>query len=312
MEINLGAFGTKPGIYKIINTQNGRAYYGSSYRLKQRAFEHKKALEKNKHGNSFLQHDFNKCGTVAFEFHVIEAFETNDKTVRLAAEQLLIDKYHDGGKQCYNIRKEANSREGCKPKNPIEFAKAASTKAKAMWADPTKREEMLAAQKAVTSSVEHRVMLSEAGLKAWDGNEDRRTKAVASHVSRWKIMDGERKEAIVAKSINSAAAKQNRKQTLRHRLETDPEFAEMYRQKGLKSVAKINANVVGKIYPGVISPDGTVYEQIVNLRRFAREHGLFPDGLRKILTGKYIHCKGWKLHDPKGLVPILYKTRMHA
>lgn len=48
-----------------------------------------------------------------------------------------------------------------------------------------------------------------------------------------------------------------------------------------------------KTWSGLVAPDGTVYNNIVNLARFSREHGLDYDTLWGVMTGKYRHHKGW-------------------
>ncbi len=50
------------GIYKILNTTNGRFYYGSTKKFKNRCQGHFSSLRANKHKNTFLQRDYNKCG----------------------------------------------------------------------------------------------------------------------------------------------------------------------------------------------------------------------------------------------------------
>jgi len=43
----------------------------------------------------------------------------------------------------------------------------------------------------------------------------------------------------------------------------------------------------------IISPDGTVYQNIVLVGIFANEHGLDGSSLRKMLKGRFRHTKGW-------------------
>lgn len=53
-----------------------------------------------------------------------------------------------------------------------------------------------------------------------------------------------------------------------------------------------------KTYDGFVSPDGTVYRDIVNLTQFARDHNLTPPALYHVHSGKHIHHKGWKKYIP--------------
>jgi len=91
------------GIYQIRNFINGRIYIGSSNRFKSRAYQHKSELEKGIHKNKFMQNDFNKCGTEAFVFEVLEVI--TEKENRKNVEQTYIDKFFDNCNNCYNIVK---------------------------------------------------------------------------------------------------------------------------------------------------------------------------------------------------------------
>ena len=110
---------SKDGIYRIINLINGRVYFGSCKSFKRRFLGHRNSLENNKHSNKFLQNDFNKCGSDAFIFEVLEV-TTGTKEERLKREQFYIDQYYDSQQQCYNLRKDAcDTREGRSANDPI-------------------------------------------------------------------------------------------------------------------------------------------------------------------------------------------------
>ena len=70
-----------------------------------------------KHANSFLQADFNKCGTDAFIFEVLDVID-GTKEHRLIKEDRYLKQYCDGCKNCYNMRSEARSGDGACLKNP--------------------------------------------------------------------------------------------------------------------------------------------------------------------------------------------------
>ena len=100
------------GIYRILNKTNGREYIGSTVRFKQRFREHFLSLKENKHHCQFLQADFNKCGSDAFIFEVLEFvpnfFEDRVewKKILVAKEQIYLDKsFEIGNSHCYNGRK---------------------------------------------------------------------------------------------------------------------------------------------------------------------------------------------------------------
>lgn len=102
------------GIYRILNLQNGRMYYGSTYEFRKRFKTHINSLLASRHENTFLQNDFHKCGKQNFIIEVIEVVE-GTKEERLLIEQKYLDQYYDYQKQCYNLRRYASdSREGRK------------------------------------------------------------------------------------------------------------------------------------------------------------------------------------------------------
>jgi group I intron endonuclease len=108
----------KSGVYKIINTKNGRIYIGSAKEFKRRGKQHLHSLKNNIHRNQFLQSDFNKCGEDAFEFHVLEVVEGKQKA-RLIVEQKYLDKHFDNQKKCYNFTKSTKATgRSCYSKDP--------------------------------------------------------------------------------------------------------------------------------------------------------------------------------------------------
>src|ERR1700726_4028557 len=60
------------GIYRIVNTLNGKFYIGSAVNLRIRRKNHFVTLRNNAHKNPYLQRAFNKHGEQAFTFEVIE------------------------------------------------------------------------------------------------------------------------------------------------------------------------------------------------------------------------------------------------
>lgn len=143
----------KNGIYRIRNIENGRVYYGSCTSFKRRYLSHSNLLETNKHGNKFLQNDYNKCGADAFIFEVVEVVEGN-KEERLVKEQQYVNEIYDTQKKCYNIRKnifdtrvgkknklsaDPTTDERCKPFSEERLAKHRET-LKQAWQDPELRQ----------------------------------------------------------------------------------------------------------------------------------------------------------------------------
>lgn len=54
-----------------------------------------------------------------------------------------------------------------------------------------------------------------------------------------------------------------------------------------------------RTYPGFMAPDGTIYENVRNLTRFAREHNLHTSGMCLVAQGKQSSHKGWTRYEPK-------------
>ena len=154
------------GVYRFTNILNGRTYYGSAKEFKVRWKGHEKSLLAKKHSNKFLQSDFNKCGSEAFVFEVLEVVD-GTKEDRLAREQIYLDMYHDNTRQCYNIRKLATSTHGV-----IHHAKKVYTDAmrfnmseaqKGKKASEETKDKMSAAHTGRVVSEETRAKLSAAG-----------------------------------------------------------------------------------------------------------------------------------------------------
>ena len=72
----------KSGIYKILNTVNGKAYIGSSENIKRRLKDHKGYLQNNKHPSTHLQNAYNKYGVASFEYSILEYCEVEILEVR--------------------------------------------------------------------------------------------------------------------------------------------------------------------------------------------------------------------------------------
>lgn len=70
-----------------------------------------------------------------------------------------------------------------------------------------------------------------------------------------------------------------------------------------KGVSKTGLNQAGKgnfrcLEFTIVSPDGVVHN-CRGIRAFAQENGLDECGLRSVLSGRSITCKGWRLENPR-------------
>jgi len=96
-----------PGVYSIINTTNDKKYIGSSKNVNHRFNTHRSLLRKNKHGNTHLQHSWNKYSEDVFEFRILEPVDVISDLV--AREQYWMDKFDSSNDEYgYNICPRAN------------------------------------------------------------------------------------------------------------------------------------------------------------------------------------------------------------
>lgn len=80
----------KTGAYQIKNMFNGKFYVGgTSWNFKYRLKKHTGILDQNNHPTKNLQEDWNKYGTDAFEFYILEVAS---KEIIINVEQKWLDK----------------------------------------------------------------------------------------------------------------------------------------------------------------------------------------------------------------------------
>lgn len=113
------------GIYKITCIANNKIYIGSAIDLRNRKYKHFGDLSKNKHHSIYLQRAWNKYGSDAFTFEVIEYVLPISL---IAREQYWLNKLKPFGTKGYNSAREAGSRLGMKnsPEH-IEKSRQATT-----------------------------------------------------------------------------------------------------------------------------------------------------------------------------------------
>lgn len=127
------------GIYSIVNTSNGKRYYGSSLNIWGRKRQHLHNLRKGTHCNKHLQSAWKLYGESCFVFEIIEEVCANQLQI---VEQLYLDKNPDG----YNTAKCAE----CAPRG-------------LKWSDESKLRASKA-RKGKSLTEEHKKNLSKAGM----------------------------------------------------------------------------------------------------------------------------------------------------
>jgi group I intron endonuclease len=91
------------GIYAIVNSVDGKCYYGRTNNLDVRRRSHWSCLRNGKHKNPHLQRAWDTCGESAFTFVVVELAEVSEL---IDLEQRYLDENADG----YNICDTAGGR----------------------------------------------------------------------------------------------------------------------------------------------------------------------------------------------------------
>jgi group I intron endonuclease len=116
-----------PGIYKIYFLDPDFFYIGSSINLRNRYYGHIKDLRNSRHGNSHLQHAYDKYGKDALHFEIVEQVSHR--------EDLLVREQHylDTLKPYYNIHPNARSSLGVKRTPEHRIKSGAAHRGKPSW-----------------------------------------------------------------------------------------------------------------------------------------------------------------------------------
>ena len=78
------------GIYRIMNTMNGKVFIGSSRNIPGKFNSHKFQLKYNVHRNEALQKDWDTFGPAAFSFDIVELLQTSELTTQDLRETLAV------------------------------------------------------------------------------------------------------------------------------------------------------------------------------------------------------------------------------
>jgi len=268
------------GVYQIRNTVNDKRYIGGTITsFERRWYTHRTTLESGDHHCIALQRAWNKYGADAFAFEVIEEVSNEDV---LSREQYWMDYYRPSG--IYNSLPEAGSRRGnvltehhlqsLKRAREARWARPGerermAEKLRQRWADPKQREKNLAAIRSAPVSDEQKAAHSRSARAHWADPEARRKNTEATRTAR-----------------SAPESRQKSTEAMRRRWESTEQ-------------RQCVTDALAKEYAGFVSPDGTIYAPVKNLRAFCRDHGLTYSEMNRLANGTRPKSKGWTRYEPK-------------
>jgi len=227
------------GVYIILHTASGKAYVGESYNVKMRWASHFKELNKNNHGNRYLQYAWNKHGATEFEFKlflaITEDLSRNELKKKLKFEEARILKLFPDH---YNL---ADAGEGYLTMGVESIAKMAIGIKKA-WEREEYRSLLVARAKAERNTPEGRARMKRVRLDAMANPE-----AVLNHKLATKAAwQNPEIKASRVESFNTPEGKQNRAkgaalgwEKRREKLKNDKEFLERHKESRAQANKKI-------------------------------------------------------------------------
>ncbi len=167
------------GVYRILNTINGKCYIGSSVNIKARWRSHRTAMRAKTSECVKLQRAWNKYGEQSFSFNIVEIISGNKEEL-YKREQYYID-FYDSVRRGYNILFSAGSCAGCKLSDKTKSKMSEAHKIENL-SDET-RFRMSESHKRENLNEETRRKLSESAKKRW-GNLSAREKQRLARTGR--------------------------------------------------------------------------------------------------------------------------------
>jgi group I intron endonuclease len=320
MKTNYNSHSNESGIYQIRNESNGRLYIGSAKEFKARYKQHIASLTKGTHHNKFLQNDFNKCGTDAFVFEVLEV-TTGSTVERRIIEESYLNKFFDKCTNCYNVKNFTlkrteqpwdSSKETSRLKlieaqrkswaNDLERKKARSELSKKMWATEEYRIWKISKQTGRKNSEEQKKRMSAAALSRKPDSEE--TKKIKALAAKRRFQNPEQREKLAEISRNKPPASEETCKKIsasnRGRLvspETRKKISESNKGRTASEFSRRRSvECKQKTYNVfIIDPEGTEHFLGTNLANFCRERNLSICGIHALVHKKIKFHKGWTL-----------------
>lgn len=250
-------------IYEIVNVINGKRYIGQTVQQATRRWtEHRYRLSVGTHDNAHLQNAWNKYGKTAFTFNIIDVANSIEELNK--KEQLLIGHHKSTDKKFgYNIKSGgSNARHSDESKQKISSALRGRTHGK-----KTVIKRVLARRKE-----KYPLVISPNG-KAFE----------VLDVTNFCRTHGLQPTGMF-EVINKTA---------RHYKGWRLQGTDLTQSTGNVIASKLRPHG----YPSLLSPDGTVYSEIKNLRQFCVDHMLTPSNLSAVIHKKAKSHKGWSLAE---------------
>lgn len=126
----------KPGVYKMLNTETGNFYIGSSINVSQRIKTHKQQLRLGYKGNIRIREDLEKHGSKSFKFEVLEYCDSGIIKQREQYYFELLKPYYNVWKSVYNATGRSYTPEqlqSFKMPHPIKDKEAFKEKLRKAW-----------------------------------------------------------------------------------------------------------------------------------------------------------------------------------
>lgn len=279
----------KPGAYMILNNLNNHRYVGSSsLTISARWSSHRYALKNNRHRNKHLQNSWNKYGSNAFSFVVLENCKPE---FALDIEQRWYELFKSQGLPLYNKRENVASQLGFTHSNETKMKLREITKNR--MADPSvkaKSCDILDKARKNPLSMQKRKISTK---NTWNSIEYRIKRNMPTSI-QFISPDG----VLFSDIINlSDFCNKNSLSTsaMWHVWKCELDHYKGWRKYTGQELTVFTDTIRADNVPHtIISPDGVVYNDVRNLKRFCNENGLNYSGLRSVVIGECHQYKGWQ------------------
>lgn len=287
-------------VYRIKNIVNGKVYIGQSVNAKRRWVDHKAKLNRNQHPNEHLQSAWQFYNARSFEFDILEQCTskemTNQREVYYINEYKALDREFG-----YNIRTGGDSFNHSQEsklkmsKSKLGFKHTDETKIKI-----SKNNSRHMLGKTHTDESKMKIGLAGTGRKKSPETIEK-LKQIMHNSTNPAHMKGVKKSP--EQNIRASNGLKLKWQdptfrenmlTVRKRQMTDEVKKQISTTK--KQQFLQNGHNQARRWPSFVDPDGNIYDDILDMTRFAKLHNLTASVMRQVAYGDKKSHKGWRLH----------------